>query len=62
MLGLGQGDLAEMALVHRNTIIGFESGRTAPTRNNLLAIQTALERAGVEFTTGEQHGVRLRKQ
>jgi transcriptional regulator with XRE-family HTH domain len=63
MLGLDQAALAELALVHRNTIMGFESGRKAPTRNNLLAIQAALERAGLEFIpeNGGGPGVRLRK-
>jgi transcriptional regulator with XRE-family HTH domain len=61
MLGLDQAALAEMSLVHRNTIMGFESGRKAPTRNNLLAIQAALESAGVVFIeeNGGGPGVRL---
>jgi transcriptional regulator with XRE-family HTH domain len=64
MLGLDQAALADLALVHRNTIMGFESGRKAPTRNNLLAIQAALESAGVEFIpeNGGGPGVRLRKE
>jgi hypothetical protein len=33
-----------------------------PTTNNLAAIQRALEEAGVEFTNGEQPGVRMRKK
>jgi transcriptional regulator with XRE-family HTH domain len=63
MLGLDQAALAELSLVHRNTIMGFESGRKAPTRNNLLAVQSALERAGVDFIAenGGGPGVRLRK-
>jgi hypothetical protein len=32
-----------------------------PTVNNLTAIRAALEAAGVEFTNGDQPGVRLRK-
>jgi hypothetical protein len=41
--------------------MGFESGRKAPTRNNLLAIQAALESAGVVFIeeNGGGPGVRL---
>jgi len=63
MLGIDQATLAELALVHRNTIMGFENGQKVPTRNNLLAVQTALERAGVEFIAenGGGPGVRLRK-
>jgi transcriptional regulator with XRE-family HTH domain len=63
MLGLDQAALAELALVHRNTIMGFEASRKVPTRNNLLAIQAALEGAGVIFVeeNGDGPGVRLRK-
>jgi hypothetical protein len=32
-----------------------------PSANNLAAIQRALEAAGVEFTNGDQPGVRMRK-
>lgn len=60
MLGLDQAALAELALVHRNTIMGFEAGRKVPNRNNLLAIQAALEAAGVTFTNGDEPGVRMR--
>jgi transcriptional regulator with XRE-family HTH domain len=62
MLEIDQAALADLALVHRNTIMGFESGRKVPTRNNMNAIQAALEAAGVEFINGDQPGVRLRKK
>lgn len=61
MLGLEQGQLAKLALVSRNTVVDFESGKRTPTRANVQAIQVALEKAGVEFTNGDQQGVRLRK-
>jgi DNA-binding XRE family transcriptional regulator len=63
MLGMDQATLAELARVHRNTIMGFEAGKKAPTRNNLLAIQKALEEAGVIFVeeNGDGPGVHLRK-
>jgi transcriptional regulator with XRE-family HTH domain len=61
MLGMDQARLAELALINRNTVMDFESGKRTPTRANVQAIQDALERAGVEFTNGEQPGVRLRK-
>ena len=61
MLGLEQGQLAKLALVSRNTVVDFESGKRTPTRANMQAIQVALEAAGVEFTNGDQPGVRLRK-
>ena len=53
-------DLAERAGVHRNTVTNMESDRAthAPT---IAAMVRALEAAGVEFTNGDQPGVRLRK-
>ena len=63
MLGLEQGQLAKLALVSRNTVVDFESGKRTPTRANVQAIQVALEKAGVEFIeeNGGGPGVRLRK-
>ena len=54
-------ELAEAAGVHRNTISNFETGKYAGDPATLAAIRTALEAAGVEFTNGDQPGVRLRK-
>ncbi|MGI4797886.1 MAG: hypothetical protein ACRYG8_28330 [Janthinobacterium lividum] len=44
------------------TIVEFESGRRSPHANNLAAIRTALEAAGVEFIeqNGGGSGVRLK--
>jgi transcriptional regulator with XRE-family HTH domain len=53
--------LSEAAGVHRNTISNFETGRYAGEPATLDAIRAALETAGVEFTNGDQPGVRLRK-
>ena len=61
MLALDQAALAKLARVHRNTIVEFEAGRSAPIENNMLAIQSALEGAGVVFTNGDEPGVKLRK-
>jgi DNA-binding XRE family transcriptional regulator len=54
---MDQASLAETASITRNVVISFEKGRTQPNRNNLAAIQRALEDAGVEFLAG---GARLR--
>jgi transcriptional regulator with XRE-family HTH domain len=54
--------LSEVAGVHRNTISNFETGRYAGEPATLDAIRAALEAAGVEFTNGDQPGVRLRKK
>jgi hypothetical protein len=47
----------------RNTIKRAEAkdGKTSLTTANELAIRRAFETAGVEFTNGEQPGVRLAK-
>jgi len=62
MLSLNQGELADRARVARQTVVDFERGARTPYANNLLAIRTALEAAGVEFTNGDEPGVKLRKQ
>jgi transcriptional regulator with XRE-family HTH domain len=54
--------LGARANLSESTIRDFEKGRRVPTVNNLAAIQHALEAAGVEFTNGDQPGVRLRKK
>jgi transcriptional regulator with XRE-family HTH domain len=58
---MSQAALAEAATLTRGVIVDFEKGRRTPNRNNLAAIQRALEEAGVEFTNGDRPGVRLRK-
>jgi transcriptional regulator with XRE-family HTH domain len=56
--------LAEAAGVARQTIVDFEREARTPYPNNLAAIRTALEAAGVEFIpeNGGGAGVRLRKE
>jgi hypothetical protein len=41
---------------------GFENRTRKPIPNNLAAIRSALEAAGIEFTNGDVPGVRLRKK
>ncbi|MGI4942908.1 MAG: hypothetical protein ACRYHQ_20480, partial [Janthinobacterium lividum] len=55
--------LAEAASVGLSTVKAFEGGSSTPVTNNLAAIQSALEAAGVEFIpeNGGGAGVRLRK-
>jgi predicted transcriptional regulator len=61
LVDMDQLDLARKAVVSRNVIVDFERGSRTPLANNLAAIKRALEESGVEFTNGDQPGVRLRK-
>jgi transcriptional regulator with XRE-family HTH domain len=63
LVDLTQRQLAEAARIGLSTVKGFEGGHTVPGTNNLLAIRSALEAAGVEFIdeNGGGAGVRLRR-
>ena len=58
-----QRDLANASLVSLPTIKRLESapGVMAAHTSTIISLKTALERAGVEFTNGDQPGVRLAK-
>jgi transcriptional regulator with XRE-family HTH domain len=60
-LGWGIRDLAREANVGVSTVARFEAG-SEPIPANLTAIQRALEAGGVEFTNGDQPGVRLARK
>lgn len=62
ILDWSQTQLAEAASVSLSTIRDFEKGRRVPIANNLQAIRTALETAGIIFIdqNGNGPGVRLR--
>jgi transcriptional regulator with XRE-family HTH domain len=59
-VGWGVRELAEKAGVTANTVTRIENGADAK-QSTMDALQRALEAAGVEFTNGEQPGVRLTK-
>ena len=56
-----QQELARQAGVGIVTVHQLETGLTQPRRATLEVIRRALESAGVEFTNGDQPGVRLTK-
>jgi transcriptional regulator with XRE-family HTH domain len=63
LLGWNQQDLAKAAKVGLNTLRNFEAAKSVPMTNNLAAIQSSLEAAGIEFIpeNGGGVGLRLRK-
>jgi len=60
-LGMGVRELASTAKVSMDTVVRFERGEQLKDRT-VEAIQHALEAGGVEFTNGDQPGVRLTKE
>jgi transcriptional regulator with XRE-family HTH domain len=58
-----QSELGRRSNLSESTIRDFEKGRRLPSLNNLAAIRSALESAGVIFIdqNGEGPGVRLKK-
>jgi transcriptional regulator with XRE-family HTH domain len=59
-VGWGVRDLAKKAGVTANTVTRIENGADAK-QSTMDRLQSALESAGVEFTNGDQPGVRLTK-
>jgi transcriptional regulator with XRE-family HTH domain len=59
-VGWGVRELATRAGVTANTVTRIENGADAK-QSTMDALQRALEAAGIEFTNGEQPGVRLTK-
>jgi transcriptional regulator with XRE-family HTH domain len=57
-----QDDLGREAGVSALTVRNFESEKSIPTRATLDVIRRAFERADVEFTNGDEPGVKLRKR
>jgi transcriptional regulator with XRE-family HTH domain len=64
LLGMTQAELAKQSGVSLRTIAHFESGERQPIPSNLSALQSALEKAGVEFIAenGGGAGLRLAKK
>lgn len=53
-----QTELGQHSNLSESTIRDFEKGRRVPSPNNLAAIRSAFEAAGIEFINGT--GVKLR--
>ena len=65
LLGLRQGDLAAQSGISLRTIASFETGEHRPIAAILVALQHALENAGVIFLDADRAGgpgVRLAKR
>ena len=62
LIGWSQEHLATASKVAKATIANFELGKRSPYDRTLDDLRGALEAAGVEFTNGDEPGVKLRKQ
>lgn len=64
LLEWSQDELAKAAGVGLSTVRDFEKGRRQPIANNMAAIRSALEKAGLDFIpeNGGGAGVRLVKK
>lgn len=60
LIGWSQDQLATASKVAKATIANFEAGKRAPYDRTLDDIRSSLEAAGVEFSNGDQPGVRLK--
>ena len=62
LLGWSQAELAKAAGLSEPTIKRFETSQTNVSEIAVAKMVAALETAGVEFTNGDQPGVRLKKR
>jgi DNA-binding transcriptional regulator YiaG len=64
LLDMTQSQLAELAKLGLSTVVDFEKGRRRVSQAAVESIQSALQRAGVDFIeeNGGGPGVRLRKR
>ena len=62
MLNLTQAELAARAGISTTGLNNIERGVSDPKASTLSAIQRVLEEAGVEFTNGNEPGVKLKSE
>ena len=60
MLDWTQGELAKRAGISKTGLNNIERGSADPKASTLTAIWRAIEDAGVEFTNGDEPGVKLK--
>jgi len=60
LLGWSQQDLADKAIVAVNVVNRVEGGKVDPRLSTLMALQKALNKAGVEFTPADDKGEGVR--
>ena len=61
LLGWPRDRLSPRAGLSASLLSKIEDGLRTPTNEQRLGIQGALEAAGVEFTNGDEPGVKLRR-
>jgi hypothetical protein len=61
LLDLTRPQLAAAACLGLSTVVDFERSRRAVSDAAIAALRATLDASGVEFTNGDQPGVRLRK-
>jgi transcriptional regulator with XRE-family HTH domain len=62
LIGWSQDQLANASKVAKATIANFELGKRTPYDRTLDDLLAALEAAGIEFTNGNQPGVRMKSK
>jgi len=53
-------DLGKKAKVHFNTVHAIERGKSIGKPETMAAIRKAIEKGGVQFTSGKRPGVRMK--
>jgi transcriptional regulator with XRE-family HTH domain len=61
LLNWSQAQLAAASKVATKTVADFERASRTPYERTVEDLRRALEAAGVEFTNGDQPGVRMKK-
>jgi transcriptional regulator with XRE-family HTH domain len=61
LLGITQSQLARAAKLGLSTVVDFEKERRVVSDESIEAIKDALRRAGIEFTGGNEEGLRIKR-